>query len=59
MDIKEAIQTLKEYCSSIDDCTDCKLYLQDEYYEMYCYLDNKVPEEYEIDKVEYEIEKWI
>ena len=52
MDIKEAIQTLKEYCSSIDDCMDCKLYLQDDYYEMYCYPDNKVPEEYEIDKLD-------
>lgn len=52
MDIKEAIKTLKEYCKSIDDCTNCKLYLPDDYHEMWCYLTYKAPEEYNMDEID-------
>lgn len=52
MDIKEAVKTLKEYCSRIDDCTECLLYLQDEHYEMYCHVTDRAPEDYDINRIE-------
>lgn len=52
MNIKEAMEILKKHCSSIEDCMECSLYLQDEYCDMYCHVTDRVPEYYEIDKIE-------
>lgn len=56
MNIKEAMEILKKHCSSIEDCMECSLYLQDEYCEMYCHVTDRVPEYYEIDKIDLGVE---
>lgn len=49
MEIKEALETLKEHCKSIDDCLKCEFYFSEDHYELSCYFDDKYPSEYDTD----------